>query len=444
MRQNCGLNVRPMISSEKFDGVPMQSCQIEGLHITPRKEGADKYIKISYPFRYGVYSEIKSKSYTFGFNLNGEIKTIQGRGEGWLDAAEWLKRNAGNDWIYFSAGGYTGAYDFTGEYYVPCLSYNSNGIFGPDRFKSPEVAAAFDAWDELRSQLNIINISGMPHQIGDFIDRVKKMTPEKLESRASLLHDIIGGQVSVLPPDTRHVEYDVIPVTISDGCLYNCGFCRVKTGKRFKLRERSNITNQIHALKKLYHKDVVNYNSVFLGQHDALFAGAELIEFAARQSYEILGLDKSTIKGPKLFLFGSVDSLLRGEDDLFERINKLPYETFINIGLESADPETLAVIQKPLTSKKVAQAFNKLMAINQRYARIEISANFLYGADLPETHLPSILELTRNRLDHFHSKGTIYLSPLENIGSKQAFVDQFTEFKTLCRLPVYIYLIQRL
>lgn len=422
----------------------MVTYQIDGLHITPKKDGADRYIKISYPFRYGVYSEIKSNSYTFGFNLNGEIKTIQGRGEGWLDASEWLKRNAGNDWIYFSAGGYTGAYDFTGEYYVPCLAYESNGIFGPDRFRSPEVTAAFDAWHELRKQLNTVDETGLPSQTAAFIDRVKKMGPEKLEGRAGLLHDIIGGQVSVLPPDTRHVEYDVIPVTISDGCLYNCGFCRVKTGKTFKLREKADIVNQIHALKKLYHKDIVNYNSIFLGQHDALFAGADLIEFAARQSYEILGLDKSTIKGPKLFLFGSVDSILRAEDAFFESINKLPYETFINIGLESADPETFAMIQKPLTTKKVTQAFNKLMMVNQRYANIEISANFLYGADLPETHLPSILELTRNRLDHFHSKGTVYLSPLENIGSKQTFVNQFTEFKTLCRLPVYIYLIQRL
>ncbi len=422
----------------------MEAHSIDNLTITCEKQGADNYIKISYPFRYGKYSEIKLNNYTFQFNLNGEIKTILGRGEGWLDASEWLKRNAGNDWTYFAAGGYTGAYDFTGEYYVPCLPYDSNGIFGHNRFDSPEVARAFASWHQLIDQLSKINKTGIPPKVNNFINRVLLMGPETLEQRAQDLHDIIGGRVSVLPPDTRHVEYDVIPLTIADGCLYNCGFCRVKTGNGFKLREKKDILDQIHQLKRLYDKDSLNYNSIFLGQHDALFAGTDIIEFAARQSYEILELQNSVMKHPKLFLFGSVDSLLRADKSLFEMLNKLSYETFINIGLESADPETLAQIEKPLTGEKVTRAFKQMMAINKKYNKVEISANFLYGTDLPETHMPSILDLTRNQLNHFHSKGTIYFSPLENIGSIQEVKNKFTEFKSLCRMPVYIYLIQRL
>jgi hypothetical protein len=422
----------------------METYSIDGLTITPEKQGADQYIKISYPFRFGKFSEIKSDNYTFQFNLNGEIKTIQGRGEGWLDASEWLKRSVGNDWTYFAAGGYTGAYDFTGEYYVPCLPYDSNGIFGHNRFDSPEVSCAFEAWHLLISRLSKIDKTGTPPEVNSFINRVLSMNPETLEQRGRQLHEIIGGRVSVLPPDTRHVEYDVIPLTIADGCLYNCGFCRVKTGNGFKRREKTDILDQIHQLKRFYDQDILNYNSVFLGQHDALFAGAELIEFAATQSYEILGFKNSVIKDPKLFLFGSVDSMFRADASLFEMLNRLPFETFINIGLESADPDTLAQIEKPLNREKVTRAFKQMMAINQSYSKVEISANFLYGADLPETHMPSILELTRNQLDHFHSKGTIYFSPLENIGSIQAVKNKFTEFKMLCRLPVYIYLIQRL
>jgi len=422
----------------------MKNYLIDGLTITCEKQGADKYIKISYPFRFGIYYEIKSDNYTFQFNLNGEIKTIQGRGEGWLDASEWLKRNAGNDWTYFAAGGYTGAYDFTGEYYVPCLPYESNGIFGHNRFTSPEVTHAFEAWHQLIDRLHEIDTAGTPHEVNNFINRVLSMGTEKLEERAKELHDIIGGRVSVLPPDTRHVEYDVIPLTIADGCLYNCGFCRVKTGNGFKRRKKEDILDQIHRLKRFYDQDIINYNSVFLCQHDALFAGTELIEFAARQSYEILELKNSVIKNPKLFLFGSVDSMFQADASLFKILNRLPFETFINIGLESADPKTLSQIEKPLTREKVTRAFKQMMSINKKYNKVEISANFLYGADLPETHMPSILDLTRNQLDHFYSKGTIYFSPLENIGSIQEVKNKFTEFKTLCRLPVYIYLIQRL
>ena len=51
----------------------METYSIDGLTITHEKQGADKYIKISYPFRFGKFSEIKSDNYTFQFNLNGEI-----------------------------------------------------------------------------------------------------------------------------------------------------------------------------------------------------------------------------------------------------------------------------------------------------------------------------------------------------------------------------------
>lgn len=427
-----------------MDTTATTTHHIDSLAVTPEKRGADRYLKISYPFRYGRFSEIKSGNYTFQFNLNGEIKTIQGRGEGWLDASEWLKRTAGNDWVYFAAGGYTGAFDYTGEYYVPCLPYDSNAIFGQNRFESIEVIRAFQMWDALKERLREVETSRLPAPAQDFLRRVTDMDDEALDLRARLLHDIIGGPVSVLPPDARHVEYDVIPLTIADGCLYKCGFCRVKSDHGFRLRKKDDILRQIHDLRDLYGRDRVNYHSLFLGQHDALFAGVDLIEFAARQAFDILELGRAYMRDPKLFLFGSVDALFRTDDDAFARINALPFESFINIGLESADPDTLKQIEKPLSREKIIRAFHRMMAVNKRFPKVEITANFLYGADLPDTHLPSILALTRDSLSHFHGKGAIYLSPLENIGPVHEVKTRFTELKTLCRLPVFFYLIQRL
>jgi hypothetical protein len=150
------------------------------------------------------------------------------------------------------------------------------------------------------------------------------------------------------------------------------------------------------------------------------------------------------MKEPRLFLFGSVDSLLNADNSLFSALNRLPYQTYINIGLETADAQTLSILKKPLNPDKISEAFHQLMAVNHQYANIEITANFVYGADLPETHLPSILGLTRHQLNRSYSKGTIYISPLENSGTKQELLSKFIEFKKLCRLPVYIYLIQRL
>ena len=87
-----------------------------------------------------------------------------------------------------------------------------------------------------------------------------------------------------------------------------------------------------------------------------------------------------------LFLFGSIDSLLKAEDRLFEQLNDLPFYTHINIGFESVDPPTLAFIGKPVEASRVRVAFRKMQNINSLYTNIEISGNFLLGEQLAEEH----------------------------------------------------------
>ena len=62
----------------------MESYQFENIHVTPEKKGFQEFSKASYPLRYGRFSEIQTPDYTFQFNLNGEIKFIQGRGKNCL------------------------------------------------------------------------------------------------------------------------------------------------------------------------------------------------------------------------------------------------------------------------------------------------------------------------------------------------------------------------
>ncbi|MBP1698277.1 MAG: hypothetical protein H6Q41_3465 [Deltaproteobacteria bacterium] len=255
--------------------------------------------------------------------------------------------------------------------------------------------------------------------------------------------------MTVLPPDTRHVDYDVIPIIVADGCLYHCGFCRVKTGQDFAPRAPKEVIQQIKNLKRFYGEDLHNYNAIFLGQHDALSAGQELLELAAEKAYDQFGFEHSYLKGASLFLFGSVDSILRSEERLFESLNHLPFSTFINVGLESNDPKTLEALQKPISVEKVREAFTRILAINKRYERIEVTTNFVFGKDLPPDHLPSLLELTQDRLNLSSIKGAVYLSPLMDEGmrdrvSKRELLRRFLRFKTQSRLPVFIYLIQRL
>ena len=427
----------------------MESYHFDDLSIILNKEGSREFSKVSYPIRYGRFAEIKTPDYVFQFNLNGEIKYIQGRGQSWPHPAEWLKRTVANDWIYYSAGGYSSVYDFFGEYYLPCLSYPSNPIISDNPFNYNAVRSALTSWEKLIVKIEELTLGSYTQNLKDFLILVTKSNAEALRLRSYTLHNLIGGRLTVLPPDTRHVDYEVIPVIVADGCLFNCGFCRVKTGQDFAPRSQKDIIKQIKTLKDFYKHDLCNYNALFLGQHDALYAGQELLEFAARNAYEIFEFERSNLQGAWLFLFGSVDSLLKSEDSLFKSLNSLPFFTYINIGLESADPATLAVLKKPIAAETVIEAFFKMLDINRRYEKIEVTANFVFGGDLPRSHLFSLCELTRNKLTHFYNKGVIYLSPLIDgktkvRETKREMLRKFNEVKTLSRLPTFIYLIQRL
>jgi len=62
--------------------------------------------------------------------------------------------------------------------------------------------------------------NGLPVKLKDFLELISGNDSKPLRHRADKLHGIIGGGISVLPPDTRHVGYDVIPVMIVDVHLH--------------------------------------------------------------------------------------------------------------------------------------------------------------------------------------------------------------------------------
>ncbi len=424
----------------------MEFYKIENLEITIGKEGANEFSKVSYPLRYGVYSEIKTPGHIFHFNLKGEIKFITGRDEIWPDPSEWLKRSAGNDWIYYSTGGYSGVYDSFGEYYQPCLSYPSNSINVSDPFSSKAVKRAIDSWRRLHKKVAAIDTGSLPTGLKNFLDLVAQGSPSGLERRSRIFHDIIGDRVTVLPPDARHVDYEVIPVIVADGCMYKCDFCRVKSPREFKKRGKENIREQVRGLKEFYGRDIYNYNAIFLAQHDALFSGIALLEFAAKYGYKEFEFDRSNIRGAYLFLFGSVDSFLDADHALFDRLDGLPFFTYINMGLESADRATLDILGKAIDPDAVQEAFNKMIEINSRYENIEITANFVFGDGLPDGHIPSIIRMVEKGPDRPSSKGALYFSPLINgkRGDRRGIRREFYRIKARCRLPAFLYLIQRL
>lgn len=421
----------------------MESFKQNGFVVRLNRKGAEAYHKVSYPIRFGRFHEIETAAYLFQYNLNGEIKYIQGRQPDSLPPAEWLKRTVLNDWVYYSTGGYTGTYSFLGEYYLPNLCYASNTVLGGEPFRQQAVKKAMSAWQDLCEGLKSFDAGEFSSEARGFIGRAAENDARRLQLKALEHQRIIQGRVTVLPPDARHSDYEVIPVVVADGCLYNCGFCRVKTGQDFVQRSRENIRSQVEKLKRFYGEDLANYNSVFLGLHDALYADPDLILFAAEQAFSGFRLKESCVRDPRLFLFGSADSLLGAEPSLFEALDRLPYTTCINIGLESADPGTLAQIRKPISAAHVRKSFAKMLRINRSYANVEVTANFILSEKLGQDHYRTFLELARDSLDRYYSKGAVYLSPYE-VEDRNAVLARFNELKRLSRLPAYLYVIQRL
>jgi len=424
-----------------------ETFEIDDLSITLDKEGARSYSKVSFPLRYGRYAEIKSPEYLFQFNLNGELKFISGLDKGWPNRSEWLKRTVTHDWVYYSTGGYDGPYGCFGEYYLPCLTYPSNNINSRDPFQDSAVISAINAWGRLHEKLIQLNSNSLPPRIREFLNLTASNSPDELRKRAGRIYEIIGDDITVLPPDARHVDYDVIPIIIADGCLYKCTFCSVKSPLYFEERSREDIKRQVSELKIFYANDLSNYNSIFLGQHDALNASIDLIEFVGRYVFDSLDLGNSNMNGSSLFMFGSVDSIIKSDYKTFERIDKLPFTTYINVGLESANQKTLDTLGKGIEEEEVERAFAKIIEINKRYEHIEITSNFVLGPDLPDDHINSFFKLMEKYFNHPFPKGSIYFSPIitdKNLEWKRDIKREFYKLKIKIPVPSFLYLIQRM
>ncbi len=443
------------------------TAESAGYAVSLYKHGARAYEKTRYPQKHGLYHEIRTPSATLCFNLNNEIVIGRGRDGGWPSSREWLKRSLGNDWVYYSTGGYGGTHEIigsnvlpepirfripapynevyraTGEYYLPNLPYPSNAILGGNPFENPAVANILTTWHESVKEA----AARLKHAAGPFDAFLKNAicnSPERLKDRADRFHEIIGGRLSVLPPDTRHVDYNVIPLRVTEGCLYHCRFCRVKNDKTLQQRSMASIEEQIGALKTWFGPDLVNFNALFLGGNDALAADTGLILSAVEKAAAELGLARSFMSGFNLFLFGSVDSFLGADTALFDALQTMTCRTYINLGLESADPETLDAVGKPITARQVKTAFDKMLEINRRYGAIEVTANFLMDESLPAGHYRAFVDLVRGRLPEPTAKGCIYFSPLCLQPPSQRLLYFFNQLQAMSRLPAYLYLIQRL
>ncbi len=422
----------------------MERYQLEDLEVIFDCAGRDDWGKFSFPVWYGIPVKLNWREYRYDFNLRGGLKRVSGGSRVWPDPQEALKRTDGNDLIYYGVHGYESTYDLIKNYYVPYNGIYESDLFEENPLQGPPVRQALENFDALAIELGRLAKEASCERPREFLRRVSAMNREALAAEAGKLRRIMGANLPILPPETIDVDYEVIPLILTEGCAYNCRFCLFKTAGDFRVRSPHNIAAQIRSLKDFYGDDLINYNSLMLGQNDALAAGEELLVNAAGMAYDILNLSASYHRGrPNLFMFGSVDSFLAASDSLLDRLDHLPYRTSINVGLESFDQEMLDRLGKPLQAERVREAFRKMQSINRSRANIAVSCNFVLGADLPFRHTEAIKVVLATETTA-RGKGAVYLSPLIGTSHRREILKEFREIKMSSPLPVYIYLAQRL
>jgi hypothetical protein len=241
----------------------------------------------------------------------------------------------------------------------------------------------------------------------------------------------------VLPPDTIKVDYRVLLIKVMDGCTNTCGFCMARGDSAFVVRSKDDIDRQIDVLAEVYGADLYNYNSVVLGECDALVS--PFIEYAAHRAFDVFHCGASYHAGSYLFLFATNRTLCEHPDSTFDMLEALPFENVcVNVGWEAATDAALSQLRKQQTAQEVLVGMAKAGEINRKYQKVKISGNFITADGF---EYDSIV----NAIGESRYGGALYLSPLRGqCSSGQALRDLHTIRKAHRDGRVHLYTMQRL
>lgn len=326
----------------------------------------------------------------FVFDPSSRIDLIWAR-RGSMYECSWVERSPGNNWTFYYKPEFgEDGLQLTGQLHWP-MTEDSAYAFHDNRFARYQIGDSIRAFEKLVEVIKGIGVRRHSMANMGVIDRIKQMDLSWLKSDGDFLHTILGGSVKALPPEAVEIRYKVIPVFIADGCGSDCSFCDVKTGKKFSVRNRANIDEQIRLLKLHYLDSFIGYKGVFLGENNAFAAGIDNILYAATKAKQEL---VSSGVHPSLYMFSTVKDFLAAPDAVFDALTSLPYSTVhINIGIEAVTDDALKQLGKPQSRKVVLQALTRAGEINRKgyekpFAnRTTVSVNGVLGKALPPSHV---------------------------------------------------------
>ncbi len=391
--------------------------------IRTNKQGQKECGNFSFSARPARYHHVETQDVTIHFSLAWRPIFLQGKKD-WPNPAEWLKISLSGRPLYYSSLGYGNLTSLFHQFYVP---FELDGQYDSNTNNINERLAAKRALTKMKALAS------------DFVesecnDPLWRKAIGRLEfwNHFSIVQFplLLRAQVKVLPPDCMRCDYDVFPIILATGCLYNCGFCRFKDGTDHSPRTKMEIESQTDRLLHILRDERTMFKGVFLGNQDALGVSDELIFYAIALVREKMPWIKN------VFLFASADSFLNKGMSFFSHLEESGLNYFINVGIESVDEATLALLKKPVAKDVVMAAWHFINLINQKFPRLEISLNILVNQGLPRSHWADLFELLHEEKPF--PKGTIYLVPFdEPIG--RYFFNKAKAVRMATKRPVRVY-----
>ena len=401
----------------------------------------------------GSWIAVEYGGFHFKFDLSGRLKSVNADSGIWPNSWDRFERTQANDWIFFEYEDMGIADASIGDHYIPFngrtdLPLSSRGEFTPQLRQD-----VFDTFERLLQRMDVLqrdkpdfthispnDLDSTKDRVWRFFEQTSKKDLSWLKKDAQRLYEIVGGEILVLPPDTRRVEYNGAQIFLTDGCPYDCNFCKSGGNSQFRIRDESSIDAQIPALVEYYGAELHNLDSVILCQNDVFPAGARMIGYAANKSYTDFRLADSYMRHSYLFMFATLRSFLT-EDDIIDTLEQLPFTfVYVNIGLEAATQKHLDQLEKPQTVSEVVSGLRKAADINRRSKKVKVSANFLLSDHLGIDHRRGINSAIKNG----NYYGELYFSPILGQSTANIVLPEYNRIRrTNPNIVCHLYTIQR-
>ncbi|MBF2054721.1 MAG: radical SAM protein [Candidatus Sericytochromatia bacterium] len=232
------------------------------------------------------------------------------------------------------------------------------------RFRKPLPLADAEArLHAIHSDLSLMKTSALTAEAQTAISSILHWTPEQLRHQGETFSEIYRP-ISILPPD----QYLSIVLQLTEGCSYNaCHFCNFYKDRPFRIKNTDEFARHLSEVKHFLGDLASLRKGIFLADGDALMT-------PQRRLIAAIGLLRD--HWPELPLYSFMDAFRPQAKNLaqWRELQQLSLKR-VYLGLESADPDLLAFLNKPGSPELMRSECKKLKA-----AGLSLGLIFMVGA----------------------------------------------------------------